>query len=457
MDLVVKGLAANRKLPALSEKSWLRYATFAALYAAQGLPEGFLVYAVPAWLAKQGRTPAEIGTFVAFSLLPWSFKLINAPLMDRWTFLPMGRRRPWVLVGQAGLLLTFFGLAWLPDPANNLGWLTAFGFCVAFFASFQDVAVDGMAIDVLPVEQQARANGIMWGSKVAGISTSVAVGSAVINRVGFGKAVLLFSIGILVIMLFPLLFRERPGERVLPWTEGEPSPEALAAQLHDWRTIIRSLLRVFFLPVSLVMGVAAFSVSIGRGLMDALLPVMTVQELGWLDTEYSNVFATASLLAGIGGMLIGGAVVDFFGKVRMMALFLVGLIALVVAMSLAAPMWDQRQIVVGFIVAFYTLYCFFTISVFATAMQLCWRRVSASQFTLYMAVSNLGLSVGAWIFGVLATHFEYPKVIFAFVVFAGLALGLVRFVRLENHGKALNALNVSGSDLGAGPNVNAQR
>jgi len=427
----------KNSLPALSERSWLRYVTFAALYVAQGLPEGFLVYAVPAWLAMNGRSPAEIGGFVGISLLPWSFKLINAPLMDRWTFLPMGRRRPWVMLGQTGLLLSFFALAFVPSPAQNLVWLTALGFLVSFFASFQDVAVDGMAIDILPKNQQARANGIMWGSKTAGISASVAVGSWIMSRHSFHIAVLVFSLLIACIMIFPIVVRERPGERLLPWTEGAPSVEALATQLHDWRSIFGSLIRVFFLPVSLVMGMTAFSAAIGRGLIDTLLPVMTVQELGWLDTEYSNVFATGSLIAGFGGMFIGGALADFFGKVRMMAVFLAGLIALVVTMAALEPYWDHRQVVVGFIVGFYTLTCFFTISVFATAMQLCWKRVSASQFTLYMAVANLGLAVGAWVFGLLASVFEYRVVILAYVVFGLFSLAMTRLVKLEEHDSRL--------------------
>jgi len=303
--------------------------------------------------------------------------------------------------------------------------------------------VDAVALEVLPVDQQARANGVMWGAKVVGISTSVAVGSWVINRFGFSTAVLLFSVGILLIMMFPLMIRERPGERLAPWSPGQASPEAISAQLHDWKSIFSSLYRVFFLPVSLVMGVAVFSVSIGRGLMDTFLPVMTVQELGWLDTEFSNVFATASLVAGLGGMFIGGALADFFGKVRMMAAFLIGLIVLVIAMSLAAPYWTHREVVIAFIVAFYTLYCFYTISVFATAMQLCWVRVSASQFTLYMAVSNLGLAVGAWVFGQLTRVFDYPQVILTFVVVGLFGLALMRFVHLEAHGRRLEEIEAT--------------
>ena len=177
----------------LSESSLLRYFTFAALYVAQGIPEGILIYALPAWLAKNGIGPAQIGGFVGIAVLPWSFKLINAPVMDRFTYLPMGRRRPWVLVGQFGILTSFFLMSSITDPANNLALLTVMGFMVMFFASFQDVAVDGMAIDILPVDQQARANGLMWGSKTTGIAATVALGSLAINEYGFSLTIMLFS------------------------------------------------------------------------------------------------------------------------------------------------------------------------------------------------------------------------------------------------------------------------
>ena len=49
----------SRPLPALSENSFLRYYTFAALYIAQGIPEGLLWYAIPAWLAMNGKSPVE--------------------------------------------------------------------------------------------------------------------------------------------------------------------------------------------------------------------------------------------------------------------------------------------------------------------------------------------------------------------------------------------------------------
>ncbi|MEO6290242.1 MAG: hypothetical protein ABIO76_09990, partial [Ginsengibacter sp.] len=96
-------LKKSNVLPALSENSFLRYFNFISLYVAQGIPEGMAFFGIPAWMAMNGKTPGEIGSFVAMVGLPWSFKIIVAPMMDRFTYLPMGRRRPWVLFGQLGL------------------------------------------------------------------------------------------------------------------------------------------------------------------------------------------------------------------------------------------------------------------------------------------------------------------------------------------------------------------
>jgi len=304
----------SKPLPSLSENTFLRYFSFAALYVAQGIPEGLLWYAIPAWLAMNGKSPAEIGSYVAVIGIPWSLKIINAPIMDRFTYLSMGRRRPWVLFGQFGLIASFLSMSLITDPLNNLSALMILGFMVSFFEVSQDIAVDGMAIDILPVDQQARANGLMWGSKTLGISASVASGSWIMSHYGYFYAIVSFSLIISIIILVPLLLRERPGEKLLPWTNGEASKLAEKIQLHSWKGIFKSLYKVFFLPVSFMMGVAAFSYSVGRGLIDTVLPVFTVQELGWADTQYSQIFATANLISGVLGMVIGGFLIDYFGN-----------------------------------------------------------------------------------------------------------------------------------------------
>ena len=81
----------------LAENRPLRFFSFAIFYVAQGLPIGLNSIALPAWLAGHDVSPEKIAMFVAISGLPWGFKLLAGPIMDRFSFLPMGRRRPWII------------------------------------------------------------------------------------------------------------------------------------------------------------------------------------------------------------------------------------------------------------------------------------------------------------------------------------------------------------------------
>jgi len=262
------------------------------------------------------------------------------------------------------------------------------------------------------------------------------------SNYGYFYAIVSFSLIISIIILVPLFLRERPGEKLLPWTKGEASKAAEKIQLHSWKGIFKSLYKVFFLPVSFIMGVAAFSYSVGRGLVDTVLPVFTVQELGWADTDYSQIFATANLISGILGMIIGGFLIDYFGKVKMISIYMSLLILLAVAMSFLKSFWQNDIFVTGFIICFYILLTFTNIAIFASAMQLCWKRVSVTQFTLYMAISNLGLAAGAALMGQLKGFLDWQFVILSYIIFAGVMVLLIRFINFEKHQRRVDELEI---------------
>lgn len=431
------------KFPSLTEHTFLRYLSFVALYLAQGIPEGMIFFGIPALLAMNGNSAAEIGSYVAVIGLPWSSKILIAPLMDRFTYLPMGRRRPWVLMGQFGLMCSFIGLAFVNDPLNNLPTLMAVGFCVSLFGACQDVATDGMAIDVIPKDEQARANGLMWGSKTIGTSLSLVSGTWLVHQYGFKVALLTLAFFVCLIMLIPLLLRERPGEKFLPWTMGAVSPESIGLQAASWTDIFKSLFKVFFLPSSILMGAAVFLIYIGIGLMDALLPVFTIQGAGWTDTEYSKVFSSVNIIAGLAGMFIGGYLADRFGKKRMMTIYLIGIIMLMVVMASAKAWWPNGAVIAGFMGAYYVLEVFLCIAIFATGMQLCWNRVAATQFTLYMTIANLGRSAGSALLGPMRENYPWEYLILAMAGFA-LAMGiLVQLLRPKSHLLRLDVLEAN--------------
>lgn len=431
----------HHTIPTLSENTFLRYFNFIALYIAQGIPEGMAYFGIPAWMAMNGKTPGEIGSFVAAVGLPWSFKLVVAPLMDRFSFLPMGRRRPWVLIGQLGLIISFIAMAFVPDPLNNLWLLTLSGFSVACFGAFQDVATDGMAIDIVPIHQQARANGFMWGSKIMGTSASLALGSWLLNEYNFTVAILSLSIIVAVIMFVPIFLRERPGEKFLPWTKGAASSETAKMQLTNWSDIFKSLYSVFTLRNSLLLGIILFIASMSFNFIATLLPVFTVQALGWTNQQYSQLFSIASLIGGLGGMLIGGILIDKFGKVRMMNIYFFTLIFLTAVFVFGNAMWVNSWFIGAFMMVFQILYVFSSIGLFAIAMQCCWKKVSATQFTIYMTLGNLGRITGAKLIGPAKDQFNWEYTVLLFGAFILVVWIILQFLRINDHLKQVDVLD----------------
>ena len=248
----------------LGESRYLRFGSFALFYVAQGLPIGLISIALPAWLAGEGATAADIAIFVSIASLPWGLKLFAGPFMDRFSFLPMGRRRPWVIAAQCGLLIGLLLMASLTDPLDDLFVLTLAAVLVNTFAAVQDVAVDGMAIDVLPEGERGRANALMAFGQVAGYSGSAALSGFALSLWGLSGAAVLLAVGVGVILVWVFVVRERAGERTFPWSAGEASARSLALR-SDWLAIIRNLLKVMFLPTSLILMLMTFFWRVGDG------------------------------------------------------------------------------------------------------------------------------------------------------------------------------------------------
>ncbi|HMT36393.1 MAG TPA: MFS transporter, partial [Chitinophagaceae bacterium] len=398
---------------------------------AQGIPEGMLAFGIPAWMAMNGKTPGQIASFAIAVGLPWSFKFIVAPLMDRYTYLPMGRKRPWVIVGQLGLILSCIYLAYVPDPLNNLNQMMLAGFLVSFFGAFQDVATDGMAVDIIPLNQQARANGFMWGSKTIGMSVSLALGSWLISKYNYTSAILALAAIIGLIMLMPLFTTERENEKLAPWSKGKASNETKILQLDNWFTIFKSLFQVFTLRNSLMIAIILFISQGAFKYISTLLPIFTVKELGWTNVTYSQYYATAKLIGGITGMLLGGILIEWFGKKRMLNIYFIGLMILTSSFVFFKTYWGNMYFIYSFMIVYNIIYTITSICLFAIAMQCCWKKVSASQFTLYMTIANLGQIALAAFIGPIKAQFDWQITIWAFAIMIAVVWVLLQFLKIN--------------------------
>ena len=430
-------------VPALKQSKWLRFGALCLLYVCQGLPIGLFQVAIPAWFAAEGLSLAEVGGFVAIVFLPWSFKLFAGPIMDRFAFPPMGRRRPWVLFAQLGIILTFLVVAVLsPDPDESYRLLAFLGFVANGFGALQDVAVDGMAIDVLEEDERAQANAYMFGGQMAGTGMAGAVGSAALMSFGLTAASLVMVASVFLIMLVPLFLREREGERILPWTKGMASQEALDGVNTSWRDILVSLWRALILPMSLLLMLLEGLQQVASGMLVSMGPVLTVGELDWKQTDWSNFYAMSVIIAAVVAVVFG-PLIDRVGAFRVLAASVAFRLLLFASFALAADYWQQSGWVKGMLLLTYISGQLATVTITALFMRLCLKRVSATQFAVYMASANLTYAMGSGAVVPLDRFLDYPGM---FLFMAGLHLFfllLLPFVNFEGHERDNEALETS--------------
>jgi len=202
--------------------SWnARAISLCALYTAQGIPSGFISFTLIAFLAERGYSAAAIGNMLFWVYLPWVFKFLWGPYVDNYHYLPMGRRRPWILGAQSGMVLTVLIIVLVPSVEEKVFLLTALLFFHNMFASLQDVAVDGLAVDILSPEEFGKINGFMFGAKRFGTMIGGAGIGYFIGSLGVQGGLFLMIPMLLMIMCLPIFIRERPGEKQFPWGPGE--------------------------------------------------------------------------------------------------------------------------------------------------------------------------------------------------------------------------------------------
>lgn len=389
----------------LSDSSALRFVNFGAIYFAQGLPMGFAVLAVPAWLAEVGMSTSTIGAVSATTMLPWAFKVVWAPLVDRVKYRAMGRFRAWILGAQMGLITSTVALISLRSPLTHIHALAGVLFAQALFASMSDVAGDGLAIEVIPDSERGLANAVMSGSQAAGNVIGGAGLSAVLAAAGFRVAAGL-SLLLLCTACLPTAFlRERPGERLLPWTSGAPAliefDRAWLPLAGSVRVLVRSVLARPSLRALGVWTVAYFL----SGCLGVLMTVGAVRNHGFRQAEYASLGVLA-LGTHLMGAFVGGRLADRKGRAPVLA----GALALGAVswagFALLSPYWSDKGVWAVQALVWGAAGGGMLTVLTAVFMDLADARFAATQFAVCMALGNLGSVLGRASAGALEAHFE---------------------------------------------------
>jgi PAT family beta-lactamase induction signal transducer AmpG len=133
---------------------------------ASGLPLALTGQAMQAWLTVEGLDLATIG-FLSLVGLPYTFKFLWAPLIDRFELPLLGRRRGWLVLTQLTLAGVLFALA-ATAPKDAIRAFALLAVLVAFVSASQDVVVDAYRTEVLsPGERGLGASLGVMGYRLA--------------------------------------------------------------------------------------------------------------------------------------------------------------------------------------------------------------------------------------------------------------------------------------------------
>lgn len=158
----------------IQKVSALSLSVVVVLYLAHALPLYFYNVALPAILRHQGVDLRWIG-MLSLLYIPWAFKFFWAPLIDRFYFKKLGKRKTWLLFTQIALVLGIVALA-LTQFDYGLGVFVIVGLWISTFAATQDIAIDGYTVETFSESEyrlgsMAQSIGVALGSMVGGAAT----------------------------------------------------------------------------------------------------------------------------------------------------------------------------------------------------------------------------------------------------------------------------------------------
>lgn len=377
-----------------------------------GLPLALISSTLQAWYADSGMSILATGSLSLLSL-PYIYRVIWGPLLDRYSLLSIGKRRSWMLVMQVLLLIGFNVMAWF-SPTTSPRLMAGFAFLLACFSATQDVAIDAHRTEYLPQNEHAiGASSAVFGYRLALL---MAGGVALIIAQYYGWAIAYRIMGLLMLLgIVATLWSPEPSMQTSKTINLTQSFIAPIKELFARPGVVALLFFIFFYKLG-----EAFTTTTSGIVMPFL-----IQGLGFpLDT-----IAYVNKMMGIGAILLGGLSAGLL-------LMRWPLYRALLAFGLLQALTNVFFIALAMVGKNLTLFAIAVVcdnfaagmgstALVALFMRLVDRRFTATQFSLLVAVSTLPRIVSGPFAAMLQSSFGWVGVYqLSFV----LALGFVPFL-----------------------------
>lgn len=351
-----------------------RVAVVCLLGFSSGLPLALTGGTLQAWMTVSGVDLATIGIFTLVGI-PYTWKFLWAPFMDRYVPPFLGRRRGWIAAMQM-LLGACIAVMGALDPATMPWALAALALMVAFISASQDVVFDAYRADVLrPQERGIGAAVSVLGYRLA-MLVSGALALILSDRIGWQNTYWLMA-ALMIAAIGATLFGPEPEVQVTP-------PKTLA------EAVVEPLREFFARHGAWALLLLIVLYKLGDAFAGSLTTAFLIRGVEFTATEVGAINKGMGLAATLVGVVFGGVLMARLGLFRSLLVFgVLQAISNLTFMWLASVGKDYAVMVLA--VGFENLAGGMGTAAFvALLMAMCDKRFTASQFALLSALAAVG-------------------------------------------------------------------
>lgn len=417
-----------------------KYPTLLSLYLAQSIPMSFFSTIVPVIMRQEKYSLAMIGLLQLIKL-PWIFKFLWAPVVDRYTSSEASYKR-WIFSSELAYAIIIIAIGFF-----NLQFhftLIVAMMIIAFIASgTQDIATDAFAIKILRKDERSIGNSMQSSGSFLGTMTGSGVMLVLYHY--FGWQGMMFCLAAFVMVaLIPLYFyrhknasktiEEESDTTLNPVKERHHKHHHEIGRGHDL-TIKKASFKdigLFFKQKGIAKRIVLlfFFYSGIIGILSLMKPFLvdhgfTVKQIGIV----SGICGTAS---GALSAILGGHLIHKYGRKTCLYLF--------ASFSLLVTLWFVFMLKVGMshmelytaVVMLWMSYGMSSVAIYTISMDIVRKGREGTDFTIQIVITHLSALIITIISGKLADVLGFTGLFIVESIMAALVLAALPFLYKEN-------------------------
>lgn len=378
----------------LNKSQWRQKAVLlSGLYTSQTLGLAFVTTSVPVILRQSGAGLDKISLIFVLGFC-WSLKFLWAPFIDRYGSRKYGHYRSWIIALQILMIAVTSGASFL-SVSQHLNLLCILFVFLSFFSATQDIASDGLSVNMLEPEERGAGSGIQSAGNMAGFMIGGGLVLMAYDWLGWKGCLLILAFGMALPLPVIISYREEP-----------------ALEQQKKKTDYKALLNFFrkpgilkWLPILLI-----FRIS-GQITYWLLNPFLV--DSGWSLDRIGISINVIGVIFGIAGSGSAAAMVRRLGrKTTMIAAILTGILGtaglLGMVLEIYPPGSTAVYTVIGLIM---TGYGFTSTIIYTVIMDKCDTSSAATDFTLQWSLTGVSAMAGGGVAMAMAEFTGYAGVL----------------------------------------------